>query len=487
MEINTDLKKNAVNGLVWKFLERTSAQMVSMVVSIILARILLPEDYAVIGIVTIFFAFCNVFITGGLNTALIQNKNVDQKDYSTVLYSSLIVAIVLYITMFFCSPVIARLYKNDLLVSIIRVMGLTFFINAINSVFSAYTSRHLQFKKVFFSTIVGTVISAIVGITMALNGYGAWALVVQQMLNNLINTLMLFFTVKFKLSLEFSFERFKSLFQYGWKLFVASIISVLYDEINPLIVGIKFSSTDLSFYSKGKSFPKIIDSTISSTLTAVLFPVMSKAQDKKQMILNMTRRYIKVSSYIVFPIMIGFFAVSESFVKLVLTEKWIFATPYIQVFAISYMFNIIQIGNLEAIKAIGRSDISLILEVIKKVLYFVVIILFVFFTDTPEKLAVSSIVCTCIALCINTFPNRKLIGYKYRYQMSDVLPNLIIAIIMGGVVLALNQLNISVVSLFCLQIIVGIVVYILLSIITRNENFRYLLEYMRQVLRSRSK
>lgn len=473
----SNLKNKTFSGVIWKFLERICAQGVSLVVSIILARILIPEDYSVVSIVTIFFAFCNILISGGLNTALIQKKDADLEDYSTVLHTTMFVAFILYIIMFITAPLIANIYDKEILVPIIRVMSLTFFINAFKSILSAYTSNNLQFKKFFMATIVGTIISAIIGIYMAAAGYGAWALVVQQMSNSLIDTIMLYFSTKFKILFKISFSKLKTLFKYGWKIFVSSIITVLYDQINPLIVGIKYSTNDLAYYNKGQNYPGLINSTISDTLKAVIFPVMSKVQDDNNMVLNVTRKYIKVSSYIIFPMMIGFFAVSSSFVSVVLTDKWLPIVPYIKIFCFTYMFNIIQVGNLQAIKAIGRSDVTLILEIIKKSLYFIVILLFVIFSNNPLTLAFSSIICTILATLINTYPNRKLLNYKYKYQIKDLLPNLILAIIMGIIISSMNSINIPTGILLIVQIIVGIITYLILSIITKNDNLSYLIDY----------
>ena len=482
---SNNLKNKAFSGMIWKFMERICAQVVSLIVSIVLARILMPDDYSIVSIVTIFFTFCNVFISGGLNTALIQKKDADVEDYSTVLHTSMFVALILYMVMFFLAPSIANLYSKQILIPVIRIMSLTFFINAFKSVLSAYTSSNLQFKKFFFSTIVGTIISAFVGIYMAINGYGVWALVAQQMTNSLLDTLILYFTTKYNVFFKVSFKILKSLFSYGWKIFVSSIISVIYDQINPLIVGVKYTSKDLAYYSKGQSYPGLINSTISDTLQSVLFPIMSKVQDNKEMVLSVTRKYIKVASYVIFPMMIGLFSVSDIFVEVVLTEKWLPIVPYIQIFCFSYMLNIIQVGNLQAIKAIGRSDITLILEIVKKSFYLIIIILFVILSKNPIVLALSSIVCTVFATVVNTYPNRKLLGYKYKYQLNDLLPNLIISIIMGIVVYLIKYIQISKVLILILQVFIGIIVYILLSKFTKNENLYYLIDYVRSYFRKR--
>lgn len=477
---NDGLKRSAFGGMIWKFAERVCAQLVSMVVSIVLARILLPEDYAIVSIVTIFFTFCNVFISGGMNAALIQKKDASAEDYSTVLVVNLTMAVLLYGVMFACAPTIARLYEKEQLVLVIRVMALTFFINGLKSVLSAYTSSNLQFRKFFFSTIIGTVISAVVGITMAVRGFGVWALVAQEMTNSLIDTAILYAATRLKFVRTFSLKRMKALVQYGWKIMVSSIVTVVYDQINPLIVGLRFTSADLAYYNKGSSFPGLVNSTISDTLAAVLFPVMSKVQDSREDVLGITRRYIKVASYVIFPFMVGLFAVADNFVKVLLTEKWLPAVPYIRIFAVSYMFNLIQVGNLQAIKAIGRSDITLILEILKKGIYLVIIVAFVFLSDSPVMLALSQIVCTAVALAVNTYPNRKLFGYSYRYQAADVLPNLLIAVIMGGIVMLVGTLPLPVFVLLVLQVLLGVVLYVGLSLVTKNENFRYLLSFLKQ-------
>ncbi len=469
--------------MVWKFAERIGAQLVSTVVAIVLARLLSADDYSVISIVTIFFTFANVFISSGFNTALIQKKEVDIKDYSTVLYISLAFSVFIYGILFFTAPLIADLYNAPILVPVIRIMGITLIVNAVKSVLCAYVSSTLQFRKFFYSTIIGTIISAFVGIGMALKGFGPWALVAQQMTNTIIDTCILFLTTRVRFVLAFSWRRLKGLFSYGWKILVSSLISTVYDEVNPLIIGIKFSGADLSYYSKGKSFPTLISATISDTFSAVLFPVISKLQDDIGAVLNYTRRFMKISSYFVFPLMMGFLAVSDNFVSVVLTDKWMDASIYIKIFCISYMFNIIQNGNLQAIRAIGRSDIILVLEIIKKTTYFAVIASFVFFTNSPQLLAITSIINAGVATIVNTLPNRKLIGYKYRLQIIDLLPNLLIASVMGAGVYFMNYIEMNKILLLLLQVAAGAVIYILLSIITRNENFRYFINMIKNILK----
>ena len=479
---NDRLKKSAFGGMVWKFSERVCARLVSLVVSIVLARILVPEDYSLVSIVAIFFVLCNVFISGGMNTALIQKKDADELDYSTVLWATLAVALVMYAGMFACAPLIAGLYDKPQLVPAIRVMGLTFFINAFKSVLSAYTSSHLQFRKFFFSTIIGTVISAFVGITMALRGFGAWALVAQEMTNSLIDTLVLLLTTELRIWLRFSKERLRGLLSYGLKNFLSAILHTIYEQVSPLIIGLRFSPSDLAFYTKGRTFPEIINTTLSDTLAAVLFPVLSRVQDNLEDVLGITRRYVKSVSFILFPVMLGMLAVSDSFVILLLTEKWLPAAIYIRIFCMTYIFNLMDVGAVQAIRAIGRSDIILIQEIVKKAAYFVVLIGFVFLSSSPEVMAVSALVCTLIGFVVASVPIRKLIGYRYSWQIFDILPNLVLSGCMCFIVRLIGRLPISVGILLPIQIVSGITVYVSLSIITKNESFHYLLNFGKQIL-----
>lgn len=477
---NSQLKKNAFTGMLWKLTERIGAQMVTLIVSIVLARLLTPDDYSVVGVVTVFFAFCNVFVVGGFNTALIQKKDADQKDYSSVLWVSLFISAALYAVIFFTAPWIAELYQKPLLLPVFRVMGITLMIDAVKAVVYAYVSNQLQFKRFFYATLCGTLGSAVIGVAMAYMGFGPWALVAQKMISSIADTVVLILSSKFRIRLQLSWHRIKSLFSYGWKIFVATLISTVYDQLNPLIIGLRFSTVDLSYYSKGQSFPLALNTSLDGAMTSVLFPVMSKVQDDSDAVLRYTRRFMRIASYVVFPVMVGFLAVSDSFVYLLLTPKWMSASFYIKVFCVTYMFNIVQNGNLQTIRAIGRSDIILKLEVIKKSLYFLVIFAAVMFATKPEHLALATIINTCVATLVNTAPNRKLIGYRYRDQIADLLPNLLTSAVMGVAVYMINFLSLGMLVKLVLQLAVGAVSYILLSLVTRNSSFHYLLQTLKR-------
>lgn len=473
-------EKKMMSGAVWKLLERTGAQLVTLAVSIILARILEPEDYSIVSLVTIFFSFANILISGGLNTALIQKKDPDEEDYSTVLYISVFLSFLFYVVIFFTAPLLAKLYHSEMIVPIIRVMGLSLPITAIKSIWCAYISSNMLFRKFFFATIGGTFFSAIIGIIMALNGAGAWALVVQQMSNTIIDTVILIITTKVPLVFRISFYKFKALFKYAWKVLFSSILGAIYNEIVPMIIGIKYTSTDLAYYTKGRSFPSFLSSTATYTLSAVLFPALSKCQDEKEKLLNYTRWFIRLSSFLAFPMMLGFFAVSENFIEIVLTDKWLPAMPYIQIFCVVCMFDVIHVGNCETIKAMGRSDIYLIMELIKKSGYFITILLFLKFTNSPQSLAMAFLLCSVIAIIVNSIPNKKLIGYKFRYQISDLLPNLLTAGIMCICVMIVGKIETNRIVSLLLQVIVGVIVYLLLNLLIQNKSLFYILRMLQE-------
>lgn len=480
----SEVKIKAISGVIWKFLERIIAQSVSLMVSIIIARILSPDDYSVVSIVTIFFTFSNVLISGGLNTALIQKKNADEIDYSTVFFTSFAIALILYIVLFVMAPYIASVYNKPILIPVIRVMSVTLPINAIKSIVCAYISATLQFKKFFFATISGTIASAVVGVLMAVYGFGVWALVAQQMTNATIDTLILYLSTHLKFRPVVSFQRLSSLWKYGWKVLLSSLIGTAYMEINPLFIGLRFSTSDLSFYEKGRSFPSLISSTTTNTLSAVLFPFLSKFQDDKDGLLKYTRKYISVTSYVVFPLMIGLCAVGDKFIELLLTDKWIDAVPYLRIFCVASMFDMINIGNCETIKAMGRSDIFLIMEIIKKAGYFLVIGMFLLFSDSPVILACSSLFCTVIAITVNSIPNKHLIAYSYKYQAQDLALNLISSLIMGGVVLCLGFcIPLEIFPLLLVQILSGVIIYLLLSLLCKNKNMYLILEILLQYIK----
>ena len=476
---NKNLTQKTISGIIWKLAERIGAQLVTLLVTIILARILLPEDYGIVSIVTIVITILNVFVTNGLGSSLIQKVTSDQLDFSTVFYAGIVLSMILYGILFVISKPIADFYGNEQITWVLRIMGLRLPLAAVNSVQQAYVSKKMIFRKFFFATLIGTVISGVVGIVMAYKGYGVWSLVAQYLTNVTIDTIVLFIIVKWRPSLRFSFKRLKSLFSYGWKLLVSGLLDTGYNELRSLVIGKKYSSTDLAYYDKGNQFPSLLATNVNSSISSVLFSAMSKIQDNKDKVKEATRKSIRICSYLIFPCMVGLACIAEPFVKVILTNKWLPIVPYLQIMCFFYAFWPVHTANLSALKAIGRSDLYLVLEIAKKLIGIIVLAVTMWFGVFWIAIGMAF---TTITFCfINAFPNRRLLNYTYKEQILDLLPNMLIGVIMGVCVYLLNYLHMNLYILFILQISTGIVIYLFLSIITKNYSYYYLYGYIKKL------
>ena len=465
------------SNFIWRFAERCGAQLVTFIVSIVLARILTPSDYGTIALVTVFTTILQVFIDSGLSTALIQKKDADDLDFSSVFYFNFVICIILYLIMFVSAPFIANFYKDPSLVSIVRVISLTLIISGVKGVQQSYVSRHMLFKRFFFSTLGGTIFSAVLGIIMAYAGFGVWAIVFQQLSNNAIDTLILWITVKWRPIKKFSWSRLKNLLSFGWKMLASSLLDTVYNNLINMIIGKLYTSADLAFYNQGDKFPKLIVTNINTSIDSVLLPTMSNEQDNHVRVKDMTRRAIKISTYIMAPLMIGLAFCAKPIVQIVLTDKWLPCVPYLQIFCISYLFWPIHTANLNAIKAMGRSDLFLKLEVIKK--FIGMILLLITMNISVMAMAYSLLISGLISQVINSWPNRYLLKYSYIDQIKDILPNIVMALIMGVFVYFINYLNLSVLVSLMVQIILGGIIYLVLSIFTKNDSFTYLINILK--------
>lgn len=455
-------------------MERTGAQAVSLVVSIVLARILSPSDYGTIALITVFINILNVFVDSGLGSALIQKKDADNLDFSTVFYTNVVFCVALYAVMFFTSPLIAKFYARPELTSLIRVLSITILISGVKNIQQSYVSRTLQFRKFFFATLVGTIIAAVLGIWMAYHGAGVWALVTQQLTNLTIDTIILWITVKWRPDFAFSFQRLKGLFSYGWKLLVSALLDTVYNNLRNLIIGKKYSSEDLAFYAKGELFPKTIVSNINNAIDSVLLPAMSAEQDDKVRVKQMTRRAIKTSTFCIAPLMMGLAACAENIVKLLLTDKWLFCVPFLRIFCITYMFFPIHTANLNAIKAVGRSDLFLKLEIIKKVVGFAILLSTMWFG--VMVIANSMLLASLLSQIINSWSNKKLLNYGYLEQLKDILPGILLAVAMGIAVYFVKFVPVVYWLQLIIQIVLGAVIYVTGAKIFHLEAFSYLTE-----------
>jgi len=474
------MKENKViSSLFWKFMERICAQLVSFLITIILARMLMPQDYGIVSMILVFITIADVFVTSGFSSSLIQKKDADEKDFSTMFCLSLMSSIFIYVILYLCAPYIAEFYRMPQLSVILRVFALKLPITAFNSIQHAYISKKLIFKKFFFSTLIGTLISGIVGVVMAYKGFGVWALVAQYLTNSVIDTLVLFITIPWRPKLSFSLKSAKKMTKYGWKVTVAELISTIYTEMRSLVIGRIYSSEDLAYYKRGNHFPELILDNIDSSIGSVLFPAISNNNDSKKTVKNLTRKAIKVSTYLVFPMIVGMFITSDKLINLLLTEKWSMAIIFMQIQCVVQMTKPISTANNQAIKALGRSDVFLKLEIFKKIIG--VCILFAVMRISVEAIAYSLILYSIIATAANMFPNKKLMDYSMKEQIKDVLPALSISIIMGFICYLINLLNFSNLIILILQVMVGVIFYIVISECFQLEAYKILIDYAKNI------
>lgn len=463
---------NVFGNMLWRFAERSGAQIVALVVSIVLARLLSPNEYGTIALITVFTSISQVFVDSGLGSALVQKKDADDLDYSTIFYFNIILCIVIYSILFVFSPNIARFYNDESIVPMIRVLAITVIISGVKNVEQAYVSKHLIFKKFFFSTLIGTLVAAAVGITMAYRGMGVWALVAQQVTNVSIDTLILWFTVEWRPKFIFSFLRLKELFSYGWKILISALIETVYTDIRQLIIGKVYSKSDLAFYNQGNRFPALIVGNINTSIDSVLLPVMSSVQDNREEVKRLTKKAISTSTFLIAPMMIGLAVIAPDLIRLLLTEKWIGCVPYLRILCISYMFWPIHTANLNAIKALGRSDIYLILEIVKKIIGLGILLLL--FRVSVFAIACSMLVSNVISQIINSWPNKKLLGYSYLEQIKDIMPSIVLSMIMGVGVYLISLVPLPIFVRLLLQIVLGALIYMAGSIVFKVQAFNYL-------------
>lgn len=480
----TNLKEKTVSGVLWKFGESILAQLVSFVVSIVLARLLAPEVFGTVSLLLSFINIANVFVTGGLGLALIQKKDADELDFSSVLFMGLFFSIVLYLIIFFCAPLIANAYNNQDLLWTVRVLALKLPIASIATVQQAMITRKMQFKKFFWATFVGTVISGVVGVWMAYAGFKLWALVAQYLTNSVIDLFILGIAIKWWPKFKISFKRFRILFKFGWKLLVSGLVDVLYSEATGLIIGLKYSSSDLAFYNRGRHLPLLISNNMTGPINSVLMSTMSKFQDDKVKVKNATRKSVRLCSYVVWPCMAGMAAIAVQFVNVILTPEWLPCVPYIYMACIIYAFYPIHVANLVSIQSIGRSDVYLGLEIVKKVVGVAMIAIFMWLG--VFWLAFAKVISGIISVFINTFPTKKLIGYGIKEQLKDIVPSFLLSISMGIPIFLMQYIPINQVLLLVLQVLAGVGLYIGLSVITKNKEFYFLLDFLKGMLKKKS-
>lgn len=475
--------KSVINSMLWKLLEQFSSQIVSFVISIILARLLMPSDYGIIAIILVFVNLAKVIIDGGLNTALIQKQNADQIDFSTIFWFCMSLSVILYVILYFAAPYIAAFYHNELLTRVLRVLSIIVLFNAFNSIQRAFVSRHMLFRKLFFVNGISVLISGVLGIIMAKKGFGVWALVGQTLSSTVVCSVLMWFSVKWRPTIEFSKIRFKGLFDFGWKIFCTNFIIAIYENARSLIIGKVYQPSALAYFDRGKSLPQLVMSNVTTSINSVLLPTFANEQDNKARVKQMMRRSVQVSYFFVCPLLVGFIFTAKEIVLVMLTEKWLPCVPFIQIFCIAYLLIPIQNINITAIQSLGYSGITLKLEVIKKIIE--ALILVISFLINVYAVAWGIVVYNLICVVINLFPLKELVNYGFWEQIKDVSSTFLISLFMGLVVFILGYLNIDKIILLIVQVSVGAFLYYVLCRVVRLDSFQYVSDYLKELNRTK--
>ena len=474
-------RRHIILSLIWKYLEQCSLQVAQFLITIVLARLLMPDDYGVIALVSIFMSIASVFVSSGLSSALIQKKDADALDFSSVFWLSLCIALLVYMLLFFATPFIAAFYDKQILVPILRIIGLNLFINVFLSMQSVVVSKNLWFKKLFYRTFIVSIPTGIFGIFLAYKGFGVWALVWQQMFNTILAFIFMQFVVKWKPSFAFSFSRVRSLFNFGWKLLMSALISLTFGNLHKLIIGKYFTPAMLGFCDKGESFPKQIITNIDTSIQAVMFPTFSEYQNDKAKLKQIFRRSITFSSFIIFPLMTLLIVVAAPTVRLLIGEKWLPSVIFMQIYCLLYSLWPIHSNNLTVMNALGRSDLFLKLELIKGLLgvllVLVALIVFKSIFALVGAVAVSSFIC----IFINTYPNKKLLNYGCFEQMKDVFPYFILSVLIGILVFPIAYIRINDIALIAIQGLLGSSLYILIAKLMKMDSFEYALQLLKKI------
>lgn len=467
-----NLQKHMLSGMVWTFARQFSMQAFAFVEGIILARMLQPSDYGLITMTTIFFAISGCFIDSGFATALIKKKDRTEIDYSTVFVTNVCLTAFFSTLLCLCSPLIANFYGEPILVKIVCANSLLLFLNSFFTIQNTRLSITLQFKAQNIIRVITNVTVGIVTIIMAIMGYGVWALIWPNFLQPILNGIQYWKVQHWFPRIKFSWKSWREFFAFGSNILVTNLITTVYDNIYPLVVGKKFSATSLGYYSKAQRYADLPAYTLRTVLGPVAFPVLSTIQDDDQRLGTSYRRLISLSGYLVFPLLVGLAAIANPFILILITEKWQSSVVYLQILCFAFMWTPIQMLNLDLMKVKGRSDLLLKLEIIKKILGISILIISIPFGLI--YMCVGQVITALISVTINTYYTSKLLKVGFSNQLNDLLPSFLYATTMGIIV----YLCTLVIKNLWLQMLVGVTVgacyYYFISVITKSADLVYL-------------
>lgn len=471
---NNELKTATVSSLLWKLMERGGNAVIQLIVQIVMARLLAPEQFGALAIMLVFVNIGNVIVQSGLNTALVQAKDVQDRDYSTVFWMCASVSLVIYLAIFLAAPSIAAFYALPYLVWPLRGIGLIVVINSYNSIQVAKVTRDLQFRKIFVATISSVVLSAVCGIMAAVSGFGLWALVIQQLVYQLTNCVVLAFEVDWKPRFCFDASRAHEFFSFGWRLLVSGLLATVYQSLGNLVIGKQFSSAQLGLVSQGEKYPQAVGSMLDGAIQPVMLSAVAHVQDDLTAVKRLVRRALKTSTYLIFPAMTLFAVIAPTLVPALLGEQWRSSVPFLQIYCFVYALLPIHTTNLQALNGMGRSDLFLKLEIIKKAYGLLNLLFCAFVLKDVHLLVLSYMITGLISTFVNASPNKKVIGYSYMEQVRDILPACAMSLFAGVLACCAVLVMPGGVMTMLIQVIVFLIVYFGLSLLFKVEAFLYI-------------
>lgn len=476
-----ELRRKAAKGVLWSTINNFSVQGLQFILGLILARLLTPEDYGLLGMLAIFFAVSVSFVQSGFPMALIQKKDRDEKDFSTVFYFTLTAALFFYFILFLAAPLIAEFYGNILLIKLTRVLGLDIVIYSFLAVHEAKLSINIDIKTQTKASLSSIIISGAVGIYLAYSGFGVWSLVIQRIIRSVINVVILWYSVKWLPSAGFHLDRLRKLFSFGSKLLVSGLLDTIYNNVYTIIIGKVFSAKELGYYTRANQFSLFIPQNINGILKRVTFPLLVSVQDDDIKLKSVYKKMIKLSALVVFPFSMGLAALAEPLIRIILTEKWIGTVWMLQLLTFSAMLYPIHSMNLTILNVKGRSDLFLKLELVKKVI--ITIALLVTVPIGIEAMVLGMIITSIIAVFINTYYSRQFIDYSFRQQIGDLLSILILSFGMGfSVYYSTHFLNSDFFKLL-LGTIEGVIIYVGIAWVFNIGEIRELPSFVKQFLK----
>jgi teichuronic acid exporter len=467
------LKEKTVNGLLWSFIDSFANQGVQFIIGIVLARLLSPREFGLIGMLTIFIAISQSFIDSGFANALIRKKDCTQADFSTVFFFNLLIGLFFYIVLFFSAPGISIFFKEPQLKGLLQVLGLGLIINSFTVIQQTILVKRIDFKLQTRISIISAIASGIIGIGMAYLGYGVWSLVFRTLTGFFFTSFLLWLWNNWKPTFVFSTQSFHELFRFGSKLLASGLIETAYKNINYFIIGKYFSAQELGMYTRADQFKSIPSQNITTTIGRVTYPVLASIQNDMPRLKSSYQKLIRSTMFISFFIMLGMAAVAKPMILTLIGQKWLPAVAYLQLLCFVGMTYPLHALNLNMLNVQGRSDLFLKLEIIKKILAVPIIILAIF--CGIKIMICGMIVNSIIAYYLNGYWSGKMIGYSVKKQLSDIAPSFLLALIVNGIVFSFNYIIFfSPVILLCVQISVGAVLTIIICEFLKFKDYLYI-------------